>query len=275
MTDRYAVVGNPIAHSRSPAIHAQFALQTGQELIYERLLAPLDGFAATVEQFRAAGGRGLNVTVPFKLDAFALAQERSERALAAGAVNTLIFSPAGILGDNTDGAGLLRDLQVNLRFPLAGSSILLLGAGGAAQGVIGPLLAAKPARLLILNRTAEKAGRLVRRFRDAAAAVGAVLDGGGFPGPSDAFDVVINSTSTGLSGERLDLPPRLFAAAGLAYDMMYARDLTAFLTQAHEQGASRLADGLGMLVEQAAESFFLWRGCRPDTAPVMAALRAG
>jgi shikimate dehydrogenase len=270
--DRYAVIGNPISHSKSPAIHAAFARQTGQRLSYEALLAPLDGFADAVARFRADGGRGMNVTVPFKLDAFALADAHSPRALAAGAVNTLAFGADGLFGDNTDGAGLVRDLTANLACPFAGRRVLLLGAGGAARGVMLPLLAEHPAQLTLANRSVGKAEALVAGFRDRAAAV--VLDACGFDALAGrTFDLVINATAASLANEAPPLPPGLYAAGALAYDMMYGRGDTPFLAAARSDGAERRADGLGMLVEQAAESFVLWRGVRPDTAPVLAELR--
>jgi len=272
MTDRYAVVGNPVAHSKSPLIHAEFARQTGQHIEYGLLLAPLDGFRATVEAFRRSGGKGLNVTLPFKPEAFALADERSERALAAEAVNTLKFEERGVFGDNTDGVGLVRDLQTNLAVPIAGKRVLLMGAGGAAQGVLHPLLASSPAILVIGNRTLDRAQRLVERFRPP------------FPGRSlqassyaalggQAFDLVINATSASLSGGCPDLPAGAFAPGSVAYDMMYGQGLTPFLALARRQGAARVSDGIGMLVEQAAESFFIWRGVRPLAVPVIEKLR--
>lgn len=270
--DRYAVIGNPVSHSRSPAIHAAFARQTGHALTYEALLAPLDGFAAAVERFRTGGGRGMNVTVPFKLDAFALADSHSPRALAAGAVNTLAFRDGGIFGDNTDGAGLVRDLACNLACALAGRRVLLLGAGGAARGALLPLLAEHPASLTIANRTVDKADALVDTFHARAGDV--ALDGCGFPALAGRrFDVVINATAASLAHEAPPLPPGLYADGALAYDMMYGRGDTPFLAAARRDGAQRLADGLGMLVEQAAESFLLWRGVRPDTGPVLADIR--
>ena len=270
--DRYAVIGNPIAHSKSPQIHAAFARQTGQELSYEALLAPVDGFAQTVADFRAHGGRGLNVTVPFKLEAFALAERHTARAQAAGAVNTLAFGADGILGDNTDGAGLVRDLSANLDFALAGRRILLLGAGGATRGVLLPLLDSRPARLTIANRTVAKAEALAALF--AARAGDCVLDACGFDALAGRrFDLVINATAASLADELPPLPPGLYAEGALAYDMMYGRDPTRFMRAALADGAARAADGLGMLVEQAAESFTLWRGVRPDSSPVLAALR--
>ena len=270
--DRYAVIGNPIAHSKSPQIHAAFARQTGQELSYEALLAPVDGFAQTVADFRAQGGRGLNVTVPFKLEAFALAERHTPRAQAAGAVNTLAFDADGVLGDNTDGAGLVRDLSANLNFALAGRRILLLGAGGATRGVLLPLLDSRPARLTIANRTVAKAEALAALL--AARAGDCVLDACGFDALAGRrFDLVINATAASLADELPPLPPGLYAEGALAYDMMYARAPTRFMRAALADGAARVADGLGMLVEQAAESFTLWRGVRPDSAPVLAALR--
>ena len=270
--DRYAVVGNPIAHSKSPQIHAAFARQTGQALSYEALLAPVDGFAQTVADFRAQGGRGLNVTVPFKLEAFALAERHTPRAQAAGAVNTLAFDADGVLGDNTDGAGLVRDLTANLDFALAGRRILLLGAGGATRGVLLPLLDSRPARLTIANRTVAKAEALAALF--AARAGDTALDACGFDALAGRrFDLVINATAASLADELPPLPPGLYAEGALAYDMMYGRAPTRFMRAALADGAARVADGLGMLVEQAAESFTLWRGVRPDSAPVLAELR--
>jgi len=270
--DRYAVIGNPIAHSKSPWIHAAFARQTGQTLRYEALLAPLEGFADAVARFRAEGGRGLNVTVPFKLEAFALATQRTARAEAAGAVNTLAFGADGILGDNTDGAGLVRDLSVNLERSLGARRLLLLGAGGATRGALLPLLGQRPTALTIANRTASKAEALAHDF--APQAGDTCIDGCGFDDLGGRrFDVVINATSASLAGELPVLPPGLYAEGALAYDMMYGRGHTRFMQTALADGAADVADGLGMLVEQAAESFALWRGVRPDGAPVLAALR--
>lgn len=264
MTDRYAVIGNPIGHSKSPRIHTLFAAQTGQDMRYDALQAPPDGFAAAVAGFATAGGRGANVTVPFKEEAFRLASRLSARAQAAGAVNTLSFDQEGILGDNTDGAGLVRDLATNLRFAIAGCRVLLLGAGGAARGVILPLLSEKPAGLILANRDADKARRLAGDFPGCRGGSFADLAG-------QSFDLVVNATSAGLSGAELPLPAGLFTARGLAYEMVYGRD-TPFLRQARAAGVAS-ADGLGMLVEQAAEAFLIWRSVRPDTAPVLAALR--
>ena len=271
MSDLYAVFGNPIAHSKSTAIHAAFAAQTRQDLVYEARLAPLEGFAQAVAEFVAAGGRGANVTVPFKEEAFRLATRLSDRAARAGAVNTLLFADAEIVGDNTDGAGLVRDITINLGCALAGKRILLLGAGGASRGVIAPLLAEQPAALAIANRTAVKAETLAAQFADIAPVEGG--DFGRYAGRN--FDVVINATSASLSGQSLPLPAGLFASGALAYDMMYGKGETPFLAQARAAGAGHLADGLGMLVEQAAEAFRVWRGNLPDTAPVLAQLRAG
>jgi shikimate dehydrogenase len=273
MTDRYAVVGNPVAHSKSPVIHAEFARQTGQDIEYGRLLAPLDAFGATVQGFRNDGGRGLNVTLPFKLEAFELAQRRSARALAATAVNTLKFERDGIFGDNTDGVGLVRDLRANLGVVIAGKRVLLMGAGGAAQGVIGPLLGERPAVLAIGNRTADKARGLAERFRQLIPE-GKVWAGSYGELEEVPFDLVINATSASLGDTVPELPHRAFALACTAYDMMYGKGLTPFLELAQQRGAALLADGLGMLVEQAAESFFVWRGVRPLTAPVIAKLKS-
>ncbi len=262
MTERYAVIGSPVAHSQSPTIHARFAQATGQDIAYDRIEAPLDGFERTVEEFRASGGRGLNVTLPFKQAAFRYCEKLSDRASAAQAVNTLVFADR-ILGDNTDGIGLVRDLEGNLGLQLLGKSVLLMGAGGAAQGVAGSLADAKVARLVIANRTFSKAAELATRFKPAVAVRYAELEG--------AFDIVINATSASLAGDALAVPPSVIGKDTLAYDMVYGRD-TAFLQAARRAGA-RCSDGLGMLVEQAAESFFIWRGVRPATRAVLASLR--
>ncbi len=271
--DRYAVIGNPIAHSKSPVIHRAFAQQTGQHLSYEAILGPEEGFADTVRAFAASSGRGMNVTVPFKLDAFALADHLSPRAQAAGAVNTLSFRLDGIHGDNTDGVGLIRDLEVNLHCPLAGKRVLLLGAGGAARGVMQPLLAAQPAQVTIANRTAARAQALAERFASGTDA--GKVEGGSFDRlAGQAFDVIINATSASLANDVPPLPAGVYASGALAYDMMYAATPTAFLQAATASGAAHTADGLGMLVEQAAESFLIWRGVRPASAPVLTQLRA-
>ena len=268
MTDQYVVIGNPIAHSKSPQIHARFAQQTGQDIGYERLLAPVDGFDAAVRAFIAGGGRGANVTVPFKLDAFALADERSERAQAAGAVNTLKFDDGRIYGDNTDGVGLVRDIVANAGVAVAGARVLLLGAGGAGRVPPPRPPPPPPDQIVIANRTVSRADALVDQFsaaegRLSAAAFGAVAGG---------FDIVVNATSASLSSELPPVPASAFTTATFAYDMMYGPAPTVFMQMAAAQGA-RVRDGLGMLVEQAAESFFLWRGVRPDTAPVYQWLR--
>jgi len=269
MTDRYAVFGHPISHSKSPLIHRAFAEQTGQDLRYEAILAPLDDFAGSLAAFIAAGGCGANVTVPFKGTAFALATTLTPRAQLAGAVNTLQISGETILGDNTDGAGLLRDLNVNLACPPAGKRILLLGAGGATRGTVAPLLGAGPASLTIANRTAAKAHALAQHF----AHLGPVI-GSDYPAlAGQSFDIVINSTSAELSGDALPLPDGLFAPGSLAYEMLYGRADSLFARFARAQGVATFADGLGMLVEQAAEAFLLWRGVRPDSARVLDMLR--
>ncbi|HEY1999872.1 shikimate dehydrogenase [Paraburkholderia sp.] len=271
--DRYAVVGNPVAHSKSPFIHARFAEQTGEAIDYTHLLAPLDNFVPHVRAFFEAGGRGLNVTVPFKLEAHALATTLSPRAAAAGAVNTLRVDASGIYGDNTDGFGLVRDIEVNLGTPLKGARILLLGAGGAARGVVLPMLERSPHTLTIANRTGAKADALVGEFGAAAQTAGCRLTGGGAtaiePG---AYDVIINATAGSLDAALPECDDRAFGSGTLAYDMMYGAQPTVFMQHAQTLGA-RTADGLGMLVEQAAESFYIWRGVRPSGAPVLAQLR--
>jgi shikimate dehydrogenase len=267
MPDQYAVIGNPVAHSKSPQIHAEFARQTRQDLTYERLLAPTDGFIATAAAFRARGGRGANVTLPFKGEAYGYATCLSERARAAQAVNTLRFEGDTIFGDNTDGAGLVNDVTLNLGCSIAGRRVLLLGAGGAARGVIEPLLGQQPACLVLANRTLAKAQQLAQNL-------GGTLDALTYAALAGRqFDVVINATSASLAGSLPPLPRGLFAEGALAYDMMYGKGETPFLAFARAEGAATLADGLGMLVEQAAESFLIWRGLRPDTAPVLILLR--
>ena len=269
MTDQYAVIGNPIEHSKSPQIHAAFARQTGQDIHYERLLGDLEEFEDDVDQFVAAGGRGLNVTVPFKERAFRYVDALSERARDAGAVNTLSFRESGIHGDNTDGVGLVRDLTCNHRFALTGARVLLLGAGGAARGVLRPLLDEQPRRLVIANRTAEKALALA-----AAAATRGPVSGCGFDElAGQRFDLIINGTAAGLSAKVPAIPDDCLEGGGWTYDMLYASVPTAFVDWGLSHGATRALDGLGMLVEQAAESFRLWRGVMPDTTPVIDALR--
>ncbi len=272
--DRYAVLGHPVAHSRSPAIHAAFAAQTGQALDYGRLECPLDGFADSVRRFAAEGACGCNVTVPFKFEALALARRASERAQLAGAANTLRFDADGWLADNTDGVGLVRDLEHNAGRALAGGSLLLVGAGGAAAGVLGPLLATRPARLMLVNRSVDKALALADRHRDWAARQGVVLAAGGLgeAASAPAFDVVVNASASSLAGAASPVPPQVLAPGALAVDLMYGAAAAPFLAWAMAAGA-QARDGLGMLVEQAAEAFWLWRGLRPETAPVLLALR--
>ena len=268
MTDRYAVIGHPLAHSRSPEIHAAFARETGQAVAYERLPAPLDGFHATVDEFRVGGARGANVTLPFKLEAYGYANQLTERARQAGAVNTLKFDGARILGDNTDGIGLCRDIVDNLKRPLTGARILLIGAGGAARGVIGPLLSAGPQMLAITNRTFSKAGEIASHFSN----LGPVKAISPADLAAERFDILINATSASLADNLPLVPVTCFQPGVLAYDMMYGKGQTPFMALAAGAGA-RTADGLGMLVEQAAEAFFVWRGVRPATASVLAQLR--
>ncbi len=269
--DTYAVFGNPIAHSKSPRIHAAFARQTGQNLVYQAQWVGLEEFAPMLTAFQQAGGKGLNITVPFKQQAWELMDERRARAEKAGAVNTIWFDPGGRrVGDNTDGAGLVRDLTVNLGWPLAERDILLLGAGGAARGVLAPLLACQPASLTLANRTLSRAEQLVELFAQPDILRAVAFD----KLPGQRFDLVINATSAGLQNELPPLPGDLFKPEGRAYDMMYGSQPTVFVEWAGQRGA-RASDGLGMLVEQAAESFYLWRGLRPDTSAVIAELRAG
>ena len=261
MSDRYAVIGNPVAHSKSPQIHAAFARATGQDIAYERLEAPLDGFPRTVDRFRDSGGKGANVTLPFKQEAFALCRQVSERARLAQAVNTMRFGDS--FGDNTDGVGLVRDLEQH-GARLTAAKVLILGAGGASQGVVGALLACAVARLVIANRTVEKAQALASRYPGVTGCGYGELAG-------EHFDLIINATSAGLAGEAPPVPPHVLKNARLAYDMVYGRD-TPFLAMARHAGV-RAIDGLGMLVEQAAESFFVWRSVRPPTRAVLEKLR--
>jgi shikimate dehydrogenase len=272
---RYAVIGNPIAHSRSPQIHAMFSRQTGKPLRYDRLLAPVDGFAEAVAAFVADGGVGLNVTVPFKLDAYALAAGRlSSRARLAGAVNTLSWRDGAWHGCNTDGVGLVSDL-LRLGVRLGGASVLLAGAGGAARGVLQPLAEAGGARIHIVNRTAARAQALAAAWRDSGVSPRTQVTAGGLADAATpgGWNLVINATASGLQDAAPDLPAGLYAPGAAGYDMMYGARPTAFMKQAEADGAALTADGLGMLVGQAAESFFIWHGLRPDPAPVLAALR--
>ena len=269
--DRYCVFGNPIAHSKSPEIHTAYAAQTGQALSYEKRLAPLDGFAAAVQAFIAEGGKGANVTVPFKLEAVALAQSLTIRARAAGAVNTLVFTPEGIVGDNTDGAGLVADIVNNAGVPITGKRVLMLGAGGAARGAVLPILEHRPARLVIANRTVATAEALVQQF--AALGDEGVVSASGYAQLQGPFDIIINATSASLNADLPPIPPSVFAPGALALDMMYGKEPTVFLQFAADHGAL-VRDGLGMLVEQAAEAFALWRGVHPATHDVLHRLRA-
>lgn len=272
ITDRYAVIGNPIAHSKSPMIHEAFARNTQQSLEYTKVLAPLDGFADTVQAMITSGFKGANVTVPFKLEAYQLANQLTERAHDAGAVNTLIFNETGITGDNTDGAGIVRDIQENLRIPITGKRVLLIGAGGAAEGVLHPILACSPSLLVITNRTLDKALTMVKKVEDQGEYRFVSVNAYAFDDlHGQEFDIVVNATSTGLTDTLLPLPSGVFARGALAYDMMYGRN-TPFMRFASEHGA-QVADGLGMLVEQAAEAFYVWRGIRPETSSVMLAIR--
>jgi shikimate dehydrogenase len=269
--DRYAVIGHPVAHSRSPFIHSRFAAQTRQAMEYGTIDATPEEFAAVVSRFFAGGGKGLNVTVPHKEAAFGLATELTARARRAQAVNTLaIAKGGGLLGDNTDGAGLVRDLLNNQRVTIAGRRLLLLGAGGAARGVLAPLLGLRPNGLTIVNRNRERADALAAMFGDLGPlrAVGYGELGG------QPFDIVINATAAGLAGELPPLPAGIVNARSICYDMAYAREDTPFVRWAHDRGVARALMGLGMLVEQAGESFYLWRGVRPDTASVLSALAA-
>ncbi|HER35725.1 MAG: shikimate dehydrogenase [Halothiobacillaceae bacterium] len=274
MTPSYAVIGNPIEHSRSPLIHRAFARQLGIELIYDRLWAPIDGFAEAVAAFREHGGRGMNVTVPFKLEAYDLAEQRSERADRALAANTLVFPDSTsdpVLADNTDGVGLINDLAFH-GVTLTGSRVLILGAGGATRGVLAPLLDQGPQEILIANRNPDRAYGLVEEFNDTAGACR--LHGCPLEGIEDTrFDVVINATPASLSAQLPPLPDTLIGDRTLAYDMAYGPGPTVFMSWAEARGAVRTLDGMGMLVEQAAESFLLWHGQRPDTAPVRNLLR--
>jgi shikimate dehydrogenase len=269
--DQYLVIGNPVAHSKSPAIHAQFAAQTAQHMAYQSLTAPLDGFAASVHAFIHAGGKGANVTVPFKLEAYSIATHLTARAQAAGAVNTLKFEGEQILGDNTDGIGLVADITRNAGLTFQNKRILLLGAGGAARGVLMPILLEQPNELVIANRTPGKAQQLLELAHSHGVDTVSVSVSD-WAQLSGEFDIIINATSASLSDEVPPVSPTLFTASTLAYDMMYGAAPTAFLRFADNAGA-QIRDGLGMLVEQAAEAFYVWRGVRPETSSVLKALR--
>jgi shikimate dehydrogenase len=275
MTDRYVVIGNPVAHSQSPFIHTAFALQTAQDMSYGRLLCAPDGFESALRAFAEAGGRGCNVTMPFKFDAYRLVDERTPRGAVAGACNALRLDAGHWLGDNTDGAGLLRDIERNAGVDLAGRRVLLLGAGGAAAGVLGPLLAARPAQLVVANRTPERARRLLQEHRAAVETMragGVDLRAASLGDCGDGFDVVVNATASSMLGAEIPIDARTLKPGTLAIDMMYGAAARGFIAWAGAHGAVA-RDGLGMLVEQAAEAFELFRGVRPDTAPVLAALR--
>ncbi len=269
--EQYAVMGNPIAHSKSPRIHALFARQTGQRMAYTAIQVDHGGFKQAVGNFQASGGKGLNVTVPFKREAWELVSELSTRAQRAGAVNTIAMRADGALvGDNTDGVGLIRDIRENYRATLTGKQVLMLGAGGAVRGVLGPLLEERPALLVIANRTVDRATELALEF----ATLGPV-SGCGFDAlRGKQFDVLINGTSASLQGDLPPLPDDVLTPGAFCYDLMYGAQPTVFMRWAQQHGAGQVVDGLGMLVEQAAEAFFIWRGVRPHTAPVIDLLRA-
>ncbi len=275
--DRYYVLGNPIEHSQSPLIHARFAALTGQTLQYERLLTPLGGFAATLAQLVQSGARGCNVTVPFKFEAFRAANTQTERAQLAQAANTLVLDSGAVHADNTDGVGLVNDIQNNAGVSLAGRNLLLIGAGGAGAGVLGPLLAVQPRRLVLVNRTRVTAEALVARHREHPSLHSVLqkteLLAQDLKSLDDSFDVVINASASSLAGADVPIEGRVLKPGALAYDMMYGPAAAAFMTWARENGATP-RDGLGMLVEQAAEAFALWRGVRPPSAQVLQELRA-
>ena len=267
--DFYAVLGNPIHHSLSPEIHSQFAKQTNQHLQYAALEVPKEDFTTFIKGLHEADYQGMNVTLPFKLEAWKLSESRTERAESAGAVNTLIRTETGWRGDNTDGAGLVTDLTKNLNLALKEKHLLILGAGGATRGVLYPLLAEQPASIHIANRTVEKAATLAKDFNSAG-----IIQHSGLDGPFDApYDIIINATAASLTGEVPKIPPGLLTKNGACYDMMYAAEPTAFEQWAKTEEAKVISGGLGMLVEQAAESFEQWRGVRPDTTPVLENLR--
>ncbi|CAE6857757.1 shikimate dehydrogenase [Paraburkholderia aspalathi] len=269
MTDQYAVIGNPIGHTKSPLIHGLFAQETRQDMSYTAIEGPVepqDAFAATVHAFVAAGGKGMNVTAPFKLKAFAIADERSERAALAGAANALSFKDGRIVAENFDGVGLVRDIEVNLSLPMAGKRVLVLGAGGAARGALLPFIAVRPAELVIANRDIAKVNALVEQV---ASSGPMVTCGYGDLEGMGQFDLVVNATSASLTGELPPVPPSVFSSTGVAYELAYGKRLTPFLRLARNAGVASVADGVGMLVEQAAEAFVWWRGVRPQTHAVI------
>jgi shikimate dehydrogenase len=268
MTDRYAVIGNPIGHTKSPLIHGAFANATGQALEYSAIEGPPDGFVAAVNAFRDGGGCGMNITAPFKLQAFEMADEKTERATMAGAVNAFKFEDGRIHADNFDGTGLINDIQRNLGAPMRGKRVLLLGAGGAVRGALLPFLNEQPAELVLANRTAEKAERLAAQVRER----GPVRGGSYRDIGAEPFDIVVNATSASLLGELPPLSTCAFSPSGIAYELVYGKGLTPFLRLARNAGVRRVADGVGMLVEQAAEAFAWWRGVRPETRSMIAAL---
>ncbi len=265
MSDRYAVIGNPISQSKSPLIHGMYAEATGQDIEYTRIEGPLGGFKEAVDAFRAAGGCGMNITAPFKLDAFAYANEWSEGARLAGAVNAMKFDGVRVMAENFDGVGLVRDVVHNLGCPLAGQRVLILGAGGATRGALLPFLAEKPAQLFIANRTVEKAVELAT----SVAAQGPAVGGSYADLAGQQFDIIFNATSASLRAELPPVPAEVFASCALAYELAYGKGLTPFLRAAQSAGVKQLADGVGMLAEQAAEAFLWWRGIRPDTRAVI------
>lgn len=269
-TDRYAVMGNPITHSKSPQIHQQFAEQTGQTLSYDKIKVETENFATDVAEFQKNNGKGLNITVPLKEEAFKLATQLTERARRAGAVNTLILNNANdYIGDNTDGAGLVHDLTQNHQTELKDKDILILGAGGAVRGILEPFIKQQPARLVIANRTIKRAQDLANDFSDIANIT--VCEYSQLAGQQ--FDIIINGTSASLSGDLPPLPDNLLKANSTTYDMMYGKDDTPFMQWSKENNAAVIIDGLGMLVEQAAESFYCWRKVKPNTQPVLESIR--
>ena len=269
--DRYVVAGNPVEHSQSPFIHAEFARQTGQVMAYGRLLWPLEGFERSLRALVESGAKGCNITVPFKFEAARIATRLSQRAALAQAANVLSFDAEGWRGDNTDGIGLVRDIEHNAGVVLRDQRVLLIGAGGAAAGVLAPLLQARPAEVVVANRTLHKAQALADRHRQAAA--GTLLGASTLVDCGEGFDVVVNATASSLQGGAIPVSHHVLRPGALALDMMYGPAAQGFLDWAAEHGATG-RDGLGMLVEQAGAAFELWRGVRPDTAPVLAALRA-
>ena len=269
MTDRYAVIGNPIEQSKSPLIHMAFAQVSGQDMDYGKLLAPLGGFAASVDAFRAAGGKGMNVTAPFKLDAFAYATDLAPSAQMAGAVNAMKFEGERVYAENFDGVGLVRDVVHNLARPIRGQRVLVLGAGGATRGALLPLLAEAPAELVIVNRTLAKAQELAALGRQHQQGAVPVQGLGYAQLQEQAFDLVFNASSSSLTAELPPITASVFAPGALAYDLTYGKGLTPFLRLAQQAGVAHLADGVGMLAEQAAEAFAWWRGVRPDTQDVI------